>query len=436
VSRLFSSLFVRTALALGGAFLLLQSAALLIAWKLVMQPMAERSANDLAALVVLAAQTWVELPPVTRPDFEQELAARHHLRIRSGGLETKGSAEPFYLRRSIENALGSRLGESITLQSTDTLGWAWAEIHLAGHTLHIGFPTSRYGVQLPLAAIWILLSGALLTLATALFMVGRASRQLRAMSSAAGVVGQGKIPERLQEKGPSEIRDLAAAFNLMSDQVQELLVSRTTLLAGISHDLRTPIARLRIALEMLADKPAPKLLERMAYDLEEMNDIISTMLEFSRSLKAEQVVDVDAKTLLRDLARSVDGKVEVRATGDCPCRAAPLALKRIVSNLLHNALRYGGGAIELECSKEGENMVIRVLDSGPGIPEPELEAVFRPFYRLESSRSKETGGSGLGLAIAKQLADAHGWHLKLANRPAGGLEAVLTLEDTDSRRAA
>jgi two-component system, OmpR family, osmolarity sensor histidine kinase EnvZ len=435
VNRLISSLFGRTALALGAAFFLLQSAALMISWKLVMQPMAERSADDLAALVVLAAQTWVELPPITRPDFERELSARHHLRILSPGNPMTGSAEPFYLRQSIEHALGHRLGRDMTLLSGEAPGWAWAEIHLAGHRLRIGFPTSRYGVQLPLAAIWTVLAGALLVLATALFMAGRTSRQLRAMSGAAGVVGQGQIPERLPERGPSEIRDLAAAFNLMASRVQELLTSRTTLLSGISHDLRTPIARLRIALEMLKESPTPRLLARMESDLEEMNNIISTMLEFARSLRAEPSVSMDVAAMLHQLAESADGQAEVHVPPRCICHAPPLALKRIVSNLLQNALRYGDGKVELHCEEQGGTTRIRVLDSGPGIPEPELDAVFQPFYRLEGSRSRETGGSGLGLAIAKQLADAHGWRLSLANRAGGGLEAALSLRDADNRPA-
>jgi two-component system osmolarity sensor histidine kinase EnvZ len=431
-----SSLFGRTALALGAAFFLLQSAALLISWKFVIRPMAERSADDLAALVVLAAQTWVELPPVTRPDFERELSARHHLRILSSGNPVTGAAKPFYLRQGIERALGRRLGHETTLVSSDAPGWAWVEIRLAGHGLLIGFPTSRYGVQLPLAAIWTVLAGALLVLATALFMARRTSQQLRAMSGAAGVVGQGQIPERLPERGPSEIRDLAAAFNLMASQVQELLASRTTLLSGISHDLRTPIARLRIALEMLKESPAPSLLARMENDLEEMNSIISTMLEFARSLRAEPTVSVDVAAMLHELAESADGRVEVHGPPGCILHAPPLALKRIVSNLLQNALRYGDGKVELHCEKHGSRARIRVLDNGPGIPEPELDAVFRPFYRLEGSRSRETGGSGLGLAIAKQLADAHGWRLSLANRPGGGLEAALSLRDADNPPAA
>jgi two-component system osmolarity sensor histidine kinase EnvZ len=128
--------------------------------------------------------------------------------------------------------------------------------------------------------------------------------------------------------------------------------------------------------------------------------------------------------------------VEVHGPPGCILHAPPLALKRIVSNLLQNALRYGDGKVELHCEKHGSRARIRVLDNGPGIPEPELDAVLRPFYRLEGSRSRETGGSGLGLAIAKQLADAHGWRLSLANRPGGGLEAALSLRDADNPPAA
>jgi two-component system, OmpR family, osmolarity sensor histidine kinase EnvZ len=440
VSRKPVTLFGRTALALGLAFLILQALALAIAWQFVFQPMIRRSVDDLTGLMVLAAQTWVELPPGTRPDFEREIAQRHHLRIFAAQRPLAVASRSFYLKREIEAALQRRTGESIALMAGNETDWVWADIPMAERILRVGFPSGRYGVQLPLAAMLIVLMGATLIFATALLLVRRISRQLAGVSQAAGVVGRGRAPEPLPETGPAELAQLAAAFNRMAGQVKDLLDNRTTLLAGISHDLRTPISRMRIALEMLDGEDKPRLLKQIDADLEEMNRIIATMLDISRSLQPEPAVVVDLVQLLKELAEEAKAQGKDVIGPDMPAcvrAVGPLALKRIVSNLLQNALRYGEGSrVTLECECVPEATILKVLDLGPGIPQEELGAVLRPFYRLDASRSRATGGTGLGLAIAHQLAEANGWRLELQNRPGGGLEARLTIPEASPASAA
>jgi two-component system osmolarity sensor histidine kinase EnvZ len=423
------TLFGRTAAALLAAFLVFEAIAFGVVWVMVIQPLAARSADDLAAKILLSAQTWVELPPQTRADYEMELVFRHDLALAEVKTHLTQAADANYFGDLIATALTRRAKQDITLKRGVDPNWDWLEIQVADKLLRVGFDRQRYVLEAPLAAVGVFLLGALLTVLTALFMVRQASRRMNSLARKAGEVGQGRAPELLPETGARELRELTAAFNRMAEEVQALLENRTVLLAGVSHDLRTPITRLRLALSLLEDAD-PALVRRMEHDLDEMNRLISDMLVFARSLKLEALQDCDLTRVLDDLAAQAAllGEVEWMAGEPCNMRIGEAALRRIVGNLLENARRYGDGKavrLELECGQQVS--CIAVLDRGPGIPVEQREAVFRPFTRLETSRSREAGGSGLGLAIARQLADAYGWRIELSDRAGGGLIATLII---------
>jgi len=270
-----------------------------------------------------------------------------------------------------------------------------------------------------------------MTLFTALILARRITKPLELFSLAAKRIGEGNIPESFLETGIRELSGLASTFIQMALQVRELLANRTTLLAGISHDLRTPLARMRLALEMLPDDTDPKLVARLQHDVEELNQLIGEFLVLSRNLQKGAPQQIDLNTLLEELADNAnnDGPgVKWHPRENLSIAADPMALRRILTNLLGNALRYGAGQpVEITLATADSKAVISILDRGPGIPVQELENVFHPFYRLEASRSNATGGSGLGLAIARQLADANGWKIELLPRPGGGTEARLTM---------
>lgn len=424
-----SSLFGRTAASLLAIFIGVQGVALGVVWVTVVAPLAERSAEDLAARMVLVAQTWVELPPVTRTDYEIELSLQHGLELGRVQERLAEPAEPTYFSRLLEERLTARTGQAVTLKRGPDPTWTWLELDLAGNLLRIGFQKEPYELEAPLAAGGAFLAGALLTLLAALVIVRRTTMQLRQLASSAAEVGQGRTPVRLPEAGPDEIRDLNATFNQMADEVQALLENRTVLLSGISHDLRTPLTRLRLALSMLEGADAD-MVRRMEGDLEEMNRLVSEMLDFSRSLNAADLEEHDLAELIDSLVRGAahQGQVDWVSPGPCPVRVGELAFRRIVGNLLANAQRYGGEqAVEVRLERASDALRVQVLDRGPGIPEEAREAVFQPFYRLEASRARHTGGSGLGLAIARQLADAYGWRINLDERPGGGLCAELVI---------
>lgn len=420
------SLFVRTALTLALAFVVFQVAAFWVVTRTLIIPVAERSADDLAGLVVLSAQTWVELPPETRPAFERELARRHGLRLTTVDVGATADAPQFAFRSQIEAALSRRVGETIVLRGVPGTVAAWLDIPVGGHDLRVGFFPDRYAVKPPLAAIAVAALGTFLSLLTALFLVRRITVPLVRAAQAASQVGAGELPEPLPETGPAELAELARRFNTMAAEVRELLDNRTTLLAGISHDLRTPMTRLQLNLEMLRDAPEPARIDRAVADLADMNRLITGYLELARTTQAETKVRFDLAELLEEVA--ADAGLPWAGVAPCEVEVARLAVRRIVSNLIQNAQRYGGGTpieLALECSDTLAQVIVR--DAGAGIPDDQLEKVFRPFYRLESSRSQATGGTGLGLAIVRQLAETNGWKVTLGNRAAGGLEAVLEI---------
>jgi two-component system, OmpR family, osmolarity sensor histidine kinase EnvZ len=426
VKRITRSLFARTALTLALAFIVFQAAAFWVVTRTLIIPVAERSADDLAGLIVLSAQTWVELPPQTRAAFERELARRHGLRLTTLDVGATANAPEFAFRPQIEAALSRRVGDDVLLRGVPDQAAAWLDIPVGGHDLRVGFFPDRYAVKPPLAAIAVVVLGTLLSLLTALFLVRRITVPLARASQAASQVGAGELPEPLPETGPAELAELARRFNTMAAEVRTLLDNRTTLLAGISHDLRTPMTRLQLHLEMLRDAPSPARIDRAVSDLADMNKLITGYLELARTTQPVQKVRFDLAELLEEVA--ADTGLSWPGAAPCEVEAGRLAVRQIVSNLIQNAQRYGGGSpveLVLECAAKQARVIVR--DTGAGIPDDQLEKVFRPFYRLEASRSQATGGTGLGLAIVRQLAETNGWNVSLRNRATGGLEAVLEM---------
>lgn len=256
---------------------------------------------------------------------------------------------------------------------------------------------------------------------------GSITRPLSRLVRAADNLGRNVRQPKLEEKGARELRHAARAFNTMQDRLLRYLDSRTRVLAAMSHDLKTPLTRLRLQVETQIDDPA--LQARFGKELDEMESMVHGALALFRGLNDEEALEpVDVGLLLETVRGEFtemgkDVTVEGRALGTLPGK--PQALKRCLTNLVANAVKFGTRARILV--RDGARLEISVCDDGPGIPADELEKVFEPFYRLESSRNRDTGGTGLGLSIARDVAQAHGGSLSLRNRPEGGLEAQLLL---------
>lgn len=253
-----------------------------------------------------------------------------------------------------------------------------------------------------------------------------ASRQLGAAVGRPGAT----LPRLDEARGTVEVREAAHVFNEMAQQLDESFRHRGLLMAAISHDLRTPLTRIRLRLESLG--PEDDRVRRCVADVTEMDTLLEDALALFRGLgtpEPTQPTDITALVeSLCDDAVELGQPVRFQQTDDAAATAPaqPVALRRVVGNLLSNAVRYGSRA-EVAVRRQGPQVVITVDDEGPGIPEPALKAVFEPFHRLESSRNRASGGSGLGLYIARDLAQRQGASVSLSNRPQGGLRAEVRL---------
>lgn len=262
------------------------------------------------------------------------------------------------------------------------------------------------------------------------FVAHLATKPLRGLAQAAHDLGQNLEQPRLPEdQGPTEVREAAGAFNSMQSRIRHFIEERTYMLAAIAHDLQTPLTRLRLRLEKVSDED---LRTKLVNDLAVTQDMVKEGLELARSLNAEEpfeLLDMDSliDTICND---ATDAGLEVTHSGKVgtPVMGRPNALRRCLANLVDNAVKYGGFA-HIIVKKEGQKVIISIIDGGPGIPEHELKTVLQPFKRLEGSRSRDSGGTGLGLTIAYTIAEKHRGTLRLRNICAGGLglEAILEM---------
>ena len=264
-------------------------------------------------------------------------------------------------------------------------------------------------------------------IAVSLVAVRWATQPLKTLADAADELGKNINRPPLAETGPTEVASAARAFNTMQSRLTTYLRERTQVLAAMSHDLKTPITRLRLRAELLEDA---QLRAKFGNDLQEMEAMVASALDFLRGMdNGEAVRPVDVMALLDSLQadlRETGGAVTIEGRAAGPYPGRPQALKRCLANLLENAIKYGKTA-QVVVEDAAERLQIRILDAGPGLPPDELEKVFEPFYRVEHSRNRDTGGTGLGLAIAKNIAEAHGGRIALRNREHGGIEALLLL---------
>jgi signal transduction histidine kinase len=274
----------------------------------------------------------------------------------------------------------------------------------------------------PYFALFLTLIGGL-----AYFVAKMTERPIKHLAVAAGELGRDIDRPPLDETGPTEVRQAATAFNAMQARIKRQIQHRTHMLAAITHDLQTPLTRLRLRLEKVGEAD---LRRKLLEDLAVMQSMVREGLDLARSMdSAEAMQKLDIDSLLDSVcADAVDARQDVTLEGRtrASIMAQPNTLRRCLTNLVDNATKYGRYA-RLLAVREGNDIVIRIRDGGTGIPAELLETVFDPFFRLETSRSRDTGGTGLGLTIARNIAENHRATLQLRNHPEGGLEATLRL---------
>jgi two-component system osmolarity sensor histidine kinase EnvZ len=348
------------------------------------------------------------------------------VRLQGEATAPMGKRPRQFFLRELEDRLQDRLGTEVEMRvqtrGTDML---WVRAPVAGG-FWIGVPLQTLRTRLPPLLLISLLLITLLTIGGAYLLVRQINRPLRALGKAARRLGQGSAGETITPGGPEEIRSLAQAFNQSAQALAQLERDRALLLAGISHDLRTPLARLSVTLEMLEGDEDLK--DGGREDIEHMDAIIEQFMVLARPAPTEVSVVGDLNEWIRDaVSASERSGLQVQlALGQLPpISFQPLALRRAMSNLLENARRYGRAPVRVESRVVDGEVLVRVADQGDGVPNGELERLLQPFTRLDKARGSP--GTGLGLAIVSRVMNAHGGRVELRNRPEGGFEVSLYL---------
>ncbi len=426
------SLLGRTAITIALTLLAFMAFCMAAAVYFVYNPIAKREAEDFAAVIVSAAHSLQSLPVDMHAELKKRLMQDHGLIVAEQPFESFETTSdlPFY--PFFHEALDERAGTDLRIIEPANSPIIWVDVPAHGKLYRLGFDKERLGINPPVVLILAVGVGALLTILASVFEVRRVVRPLKRLSDAVKRLGRGGYPPPVPEEGPEEIASLARTFNRMSADLQQLSENRTVMIAGISHDLRTPLTRLGLAVEMLDQDSNPELISRIRHNLDTMNSLIGQFLQFSGGVEGEVPVQLDLWQMIESL--SADLKLEGSELrlhrNDPPCMyfADAVALERVLANLLKNAAQYGRGRpidVGLHCNDE--EITIDICDRGSGIPPDEVSAVFRPFHRLGTARSSQSGGSGLGLAIANQLALKHDWTIQLLPREGGGTVARLFL---------
>jgi signal transduction histidine kinase len=450
-----ASLFGRTLLVLAAGLLVAQAATLVLNFFDRGSSVYRLAAYQITARIAQTARILSGLPPAQRGAVARQIHGQH-LRVELSDRRVpvqRGFAEHDPYEKTFTSALQQQIGAPwpVSVEITPAGGAAQAtafETWLARHfyfalpgtfslVVQVGLEDGSVAVfhaaipHEPLSRFESLVPRLLLLLAVcfalAAYLVRMTTRPLARLAKAADAVGDAPADAPLEVSGSAEVRKVIEAFNRMQARVRRQLRERAQLLGAISHDLKTPITRLRLRAELLQE---PVLRAKMERDLDEMEAMVASTLDFfSTVADPSRLQPVDVAALADSLCedrREAGEAVSLCGTSRAPYRADPQALRRCLDNLIGNAVRYGGCA-ELRIEDDEEVLRIAVRDRGPGIPPEELERVFEPYYRLESSRNRASGGTGLGLSIARNIARWHGGDIRLDNAPGGGLVAELRL---------
>lgn len=391
--------------------------------------MADYLARDLASSVAILER----LPPAERAHWLPRLERRNY-RFALDAAQDEGAPDTSSLGAQLQSALSAALARDVR-PARRSAGGLQLRIALAdGAPVTVLLEPQRMRLaDWLLAALAAQFAGLCLL---AWLAVRQATRPLARLADAADALDLGGEPVPLPADGPREVARAAAAFNAMQRRIRGHLAERTQILAAVSHDLQTPLTRLRLRVEMMDEGEQRG---RLQADLEAMEALVREGIAYARSAERPQepAQPVDLHALLDSLAcdyADAGQAVTLQAPRELQATTRPQALRRIVTNLVDNALKFAGTA-QIEAWQEAQRVTVTVRDRGPGIPPGELQAVLQPFYRLEHSRGRESGGTGLGLAIAQQLAQALGGSLSLRNHEEGGLEARLELPLQDQAAA-
>tara|TARA_Y100000590_G_scaffold11773_1_gene14396 strand:+ start:2668 stop:3987 length:1320 start_codon:yes stop_codon:yes gene_type:complete len=325
------------------------------------------------------------------------------------------------LRRELKSSFGS---SSYWFDTTSYKEIVDLRIKYKQGVLQIFFPKNKIAPSSArIFALWITLPGLLLITIAIIFLKNQ-TRPIVSLAKAAERFGKGEFVKEFRPSGAREIRQAAYEFDRMRKRISVHLNQRSEMLSGISHDLRTPLTRLKLQLALLKQQDLAK---KMADDIEEMERMLNEYLEFSRHQKSEETERVNLNNLITEIIKKYNGKqVNFHLGENFDINIRTNAIKRCLVNLIDNGISYGK-KVEISAKKIGNNSIILVDDDGPGIPESEFKNVMKPFYRIDKSRGQNKSGVGLGLSIANDIVLSHGGNIALEKSNLGGLKVKITL---------
>ena len=425
------TLLARTFLLLAMLVLLTTAAWLSLFRYIDAEPRARETAQLAASAVNLIRASLFAAAPDKRLGLFTEFSTREGIRLLPAEPEDRIETLPdSRFIRLLQRELNARLGDHTRIAaSVDEVSGFWVSFRLDdADDEEYWLVLSRDRATRDFASPWLLwgLLAVALALAVAWIIASRISRPLKAMAKSAETVGRGQKPAPLPEDGAEELSRLAVAFNTMAADLERHEKDRSEVLAGISHDLRTPLTRLRLEAEMSV---ADSARQAVVSDIEQMEAVISQFMDYARTESGEAPVATDISALLAGIAdrQRYVGHPLTMEIGELPeTMLRPKAISRAITNLIDNAVKYGGGEITLAAAAVNGEIQVEISDHGPGVPQEEIERLKRPFTRLENARTNATG-TGLGLAIVERIARLHEGRLDLLPNPGGGLLVLLVL---------
>ncbi|VVE61199.1 two-component sensor histidine kinase [Pandoraea captiosa] len=399
------------------------------------EPRAQRVAQQLVSIVKLTRTALLYSEPDLRRALLQDLESNEGIRVyprepADAVEKQRGGVVQDLIVRDVQRRLGT---DTVIAASVNDIPAMWISFKIDEDDYWVAIEQDRIDTATGLQLFSWGTFALALSLIGAAFITALVNRPFARLAHAARAIGEGQRPDPLPERGMGEAAEANRSFNQMVEELDRLEADRALMLAGISHDLRTPLARLRLETEM---SPSDESVKRdMISDIEQMDEIIGRFLDYARPA-SRTTQSVDLSDIARDTAANFEGRDDLNLSVDLADSAPVLAertdLKRLLTNLIENARKYGRDAqsdianVHISTRVLGERVEMRVRDTGPGIPEEQLHLVFRPFYRVDTARTK-ADGTGLGMAIVQRIASRYKGHASLRNvRPGSGLEIIVS----------
>jgi two-component system osmolarity sensor histidine kinase EnvZ len=424
-------LFARSLIIIIAPVVLLQSLVAFVFmernWSDVTQRLSAATAGEIAAIVDIIdhypqGSDFAEVTEIAASRFGLNIAV-----LPPEPLPPPGP-KPFFspLDRLLSHEITRQVGRPFWIDTVGRSNQLEIRIQLEHNVLRIFAPRSQTYASNALLFISAMVATSVVLLAIAIVFLRNQIKPILRLTAAVDAFGKGRAVGDFAPRGAREVRQATVAFHLMRERVERQIEQRTAMLAGVSHDLRTVLTRLKLQLTFLPDSED---VTAMKSDVADMDKMLEGYLAFARGQSDEQAVPTDVAAMLRDIAQEsrISGHdTEVSFSGDPTVRLRPQSYKRCIANLVSNAGRHGDHIVILGRHAD-DHLTVTVDDDGPGVPFEEQEAVFKPFYRLDNARNLDESGTGLGLPIARDIARSHGGDIALSESPMGGLRVTVTI---------